>query len=194
MVTDSLRPAAFLDRDGTIIHDAEYLRDPTCIQLLRGAAAAIARLNEAGIPVIVVTNQSGIARGLLTVEDYERVRQRLDEMLAASGARVDATMMCPHHPDFTGPCNCRKPGVLLYEQAAAAHGLDLGRSVYVGDRWRDVAPAVHFGGRGFMVRSGAATDDDFARAEREPQVEITDSLRHAVDRLLAAERTEPATP
>jgi D-glycero-D-manno-heptose 1,7-bisphosphate phosphatase len=190
-VTESLRPAAFLDRDGTIIHDAEYLGDPTCIRLLRGATAAIARLNAAGLPVIVVTNQSGIARGLLSAADYERVRLRLDEMLAASGVHVDATMMCPHHPDFTGPCECRKPGVLLYEQAAAAHGLDLARSVYVGDRWRDVAPAVHFGGRGFLLRSGAAPDDDFARAEREPRVEIADSLRAAVDRMLVAEPLAP---
>lgn len=190
-MTGALRPAAFLDRDGTIIHDAEYLADPSRIQLLRGAAAAIAELNAAGYPVIVVTNQSGIARGLLTEDDYERVRVRLDERLAASGARIDATMMCPHHPDFTGPCACRKPGVELYERAAAAHGLDLARSVYVGDRWRDVAPAVHFGGRGFLLRTGAATNDDFVRAERAPRVEIADSLRHAVARVLV---TEPLAP
>lgn len=190
-MTDARRPAAFLDRDGTIIHDAEYLGDPSGIRLLRGAAAAITQLNAAAWPVIVVTNQSGIARGLLTADDYERVRLRLDERLAACGAHVDATMMCPHHPDFTGPCECRKPGVLLYEQAAAAHGLDLARSVYVGDRWRDVAPAVHFGGRGFLLRSGAATDEDFARAERAQRVEIADSLREAVARMLVAESLAP---
>lgn len=185
-----LRPAAFLDRDGTIIHDAEYLGDPEGVRLLRGAAAAIARLSAAGMPVVVVTNQSGIARGLLTVADYERVRAHLDAAVAAAGAHIDATVMCPHHPDFTGPCECRKPGVLLYQQAADEMGLDLAASVYVGDRWRDVAPAVHFGGRGFLLRSGAAGDDDFARADREPSVDIVDSLADAVDRILG-ERIAP---
>lgn len=179
------RPAAFLDRDGTIIHDAEYLGDPDRVVLLDGAAEAVRRLNVAGMPVVVVTNQSGIARGLLTAADYGRVEARLDAMLAAAGAHVDVTMMCPHHPDFTGPCDCRKPGVLLYTQAAARLGLDLATSVYVGDRWRDVAPAVRFGGRGFLLRTGAATEDDFARASAEPAIAVVDSLAVAVERLLA---------
>jgi histidinol-phosphate phosphatase family protein len=181
------RRAAFLDRDGTIIRDTEYLGDPASIEMLEGAPAAIARLNAAGIPVIVVTNQSGIARGLLTAADYERVRARLDALLAAEGARVDATYMCPHHPDFTGPCDCRKPGVGLYEQATEALDLDPARSWYVGDRWRDIAAAAHFGGRGFLVRGGAGTAEDFARVSREPNMEIVDSLAVAVDRLLKAE-------
>lgn len=184
------RPAAFLDRDGTIIRDAEYLGDPDGVRLLRCAADAVARLNAAGFPVIVVTNQSGIARGLLSLADYERVRARMEEVLAAAGARVDATMMCPHHPDFTGPCECRKPGTLLYEQAAADLNLDLARSVYVGDRWRDVQPALRFGGAGYLLRSGAATTDDFNRADDEPRVQTVNRLADAVDRILAA----PAAP
>lgn len=179
------RRAAFLDRDGTIIHDAEYLGDPAGVRLLSGAAAAIARLNAEGIPVVVVTNQSGIARKLLTLGDYQRVRTRLDQMLAKAGARIDATMMCPHHPDYTGPCDCRKPGTLLYEQAAQQLGLDLATSVYVGDRWRDVAPAVHFGGRGYLLRSGAATTDDYNRADRTANVDIVNSLADAVTRIVA---------
>src|ERR1043165_10137569 len=112
------RRAAFLDRDGTIIRDTEYLRDPEQVELLPGAAAAIKRLNDAGIPVIVVTNQSGIARGLLTEQDYERVRMRVDQELAKHGARIDATYHCPHYPEITGPCDCRKPGLKFYLQAA----------------------------------------------------------------------------
>lgn len=179
------RKAAFLDRDGTIIHDAEYLGDPAGITMLDGATDAIARLNRAGYLVVVVTNQSGIARGLLTTDDYERVRASLDDRVHAAGARVDATYMCPHHPDFTGPCECRKPGPGMYEQAARELNLDLAASVYVGDRWRDVAPAVRFGGRGFLLRTGAGGPDDFARAAREPAIEIADSLAAAVDRILA---------
>src|ERR1043165_7644342 len=115
------RRAAFLDRDGTIIRDTEYLRDPEQLELLPGAAGAIKRLNDAGWPVIVVTNQSGIARGLMTEQDYERVRMRLDRMLAAEGARVDATYHCPHHPEYTARCECRKPGTKMYRDAAAEH-------------------------------------------------------------------------
>lgn len=98
------RPAAFLDRDGTIIRDAAYVRDPKDVELLPGAADAVKLLNERGVPVIVVTNQSGIARGYLGHDDYELVRRRLDELLVAKGARIDATYMCPHYPDITVPC------------------------------------------------------------------------------------------
>ena len=102
--------------------------------------------------MIVVTNQSGIARGLLTEQDYERVRMRLDKLLDAEGARIDASYHCPHHPDFSGPCECRKPGLKLYLQAAAEHGLDLSRSFYVGDRMRDVYPTLNLHGQGILIQ------------------------------------------
>jgi D-glycero-D-manno-heptose 1,7-bisphosphate phosphatase len=136
------RSAVFLDRDGTIIRDADYVKVPADVELLPGAARAIARLNARGLPVIVVTNQSGIARGLLTQADYDAVRRRLDDLLAADGARVDATYVCPHHPDYGGACDCRKPGTLLYRQAAAAHAIDLSRSTFVGDRWGEGGPGA----------------------------------------------------
>ncbi len=143
--------AVFLDRDGTIIEDTGYLADPASVRLLPGAADAIARLNRAGLPVIVVTNQSGIARGLLDEAAYAATARRLDEILASAGARLDAHYHCPHHPDFTGPCDCRKPGPLLYQRAAAEHGLDLASSWWVGDRLRDVQPAGRFGGRSVLI-------------------------------------------
>jgi len=179
------RPAAFLDRDGTIIRDSNYLRDPADIVLLPNAAAAIRKLNERDIAVIVVTNQSGIARGLLNHNDYQAVRARLDDMLRASGARIDASYMCPHHPDVSGPCECRKPGVGLYRRAIAEQDLDGARSLYVGDRWRDVAPAATFGGIGIMllVESTPPDDRDRAAAERIP---TASSLSDAVDRFLGA--------
>jgi D-glycero-D-manno-heptose 1,7-bisphosphate phosphatase len=178
----TLKAAAFLDRDGTIIRDTEYLRDPEEVELLPGAAAAIRRLNDARWPVIVVTNQSGIARGLLTEQDYERVRMRVDELIAAEGARIDASYHCPHHPDITGPCDCRKPGVKLYRDAAAAHGLDTTRSWYVGDRLRDVTPGDHFGGRSVMllVESTPEVDRKAAATRRRAA-----SLAEAVDIILS---------
>jgi D-glycero-D-manno-heptose 1,7-bisphosphate phosphatase len=180
------RPAVFLDRDGTIIHDAEYVGDPADVRLLPDAARAIARLNALGLPVIVVTNQSGIARGVLTTSDYEAVRRRLDVLLAAEGARIDASYMCPHHPDFTGSCDCRKPGTLLYRQAAAERDIDLSRSAFVGDRWRDVAAALELGGRGILIAGPATPAEDRRRAEAD--VEVVDSLDSAVERIAGAAR------
>jgi histidinol-phosphate phosphatase family protein len=147
----SARGAVFLDRDGTIIEDTGFVAQPAAVRLLPGAAGAIARLNRARIPAIVVTNQSGIARGLLDEAAYAAVSRRLDALLAAEGARLDADYHCPHHPDFTGPCECRKPGPLLYRMAAADHGLHLTDSWWVGDRMRDVAPAERLGGRGILI-------------------------------------------
>jgi histidinol-phosphate phosphatase family protein len=147
----SARGAVFLDRDGTIIEDTGYIADPAAVRLLPGAAPAIARLNRAGRSAIVVTNQSGIARGLLDEAAYAAVARRLQALLAADGARLDADYHCPHHPDFTGPCECRKPGPLLYQRAAADHELDLAASWWVGDRMRDVLPAERFGGHGLLL-------------------------------------------
>jgi histidinol-phosphate phosphatase family protein len=152
------RPAVFLDRDGTIIEDPGYVADPAAVRLLPRAALAIARLNHADLPAIVVTNQSGIARGLVDEAGYAATGRRLDELLAASGARLDGHYHCPHHPDFTGACECRKPGPLLYLRAAAEHGLDLARSWWVGDRLRDVLPAERFNGKGLLI--GRPRPDD----------------------------------
>jgi histidinol-phosphate phosphatase family protein len=149
----SVRPAVFLDRDGTLIEDRHYLRDPAGVRLLPGAAGAVRRLNAAGLPAVLVTNQSGIARGLLTEADYEATAARLDDLLAAEGARLDARYHCPHLPEISGPCECRKPGPSLFLRAAHDHGLDLAESWWVGDQPRDVEPAASFGGRGVLLRS-----------------------------------------
>lgn len=178
------RPAVFLDRDGTIIHDRDYPRDPDLVQLLPGAAAAIRTLNEHGIPIVVVTNQSGIARGLVTVADYEAVHGRMVELLRAEGAAILDAYMCPHLPEISGECECRKPGTLMYRQAATRHGLALDRSAYIGDRWRDVAPALALGGRGILVPSPSTPDADRDRAERE--AELAPDLATAVARVVAA--------
>lgn len=164
------RRAVFLDRDGTIIEDVAYLRDKDQVHLLPGAADAIKRLNGTGFLAIVVTNQSGIARGLLSRNDYQMSERRVDELLAREGAKLDAHYFCPHLPELTGPCDCRKPGALLYRQAAEQFHIDLGQSWWVGDRMRDVLPADALGGRGILVLSGAggseATDEKAGRFMR----------------------------
>ncbi len=141
----------FLDRDNTIVADPGFLHDPESIVLLPGAAEGLAAMAAAGWPLVVVSNQSGIARGLFEPEDFHAVMLRLMALLAPHDVRFLATYFCPHHPDVGGPCLCRKPGVLLFTRAAAEHGLVLGESWFVGDRWRDVRPALTLGGRGILV-------------------------------------------
>jgi D-glycero-D-manno-heptose 1,7-bisphosphate phosphatase len=155
----SLRPAVFLDRDGTIIEDRGYLRDPDGMRLLPGAGPAIHRLNASDLAVVVVTNQSGISRGLLSLDDYRETERRLVQLLAAEDARLDGQYFCPHLPELTGPCECRKPGPLLYRQAAERLNLDLGQSWWVGDRVRDLLPAKSFKARGILVLTGAGESE-----------------------------------
>lgn len=179
------QPAAvFLDRDGTIMEDVHFIRNPDDVKLLPGAAEAIAGLNRQKILVIVVTNQSGIARGLLTVADYEAVRERLDQLLHEKGAHIEASYFCPHHPGITGPCECRKPGTKLFRDAMRDFDLDPNAVAYIGDRWRDVAAVTELGGRGVMVPSAMTSADDRRRA-RGAGIEKAASLQHAVATLLS---------
>jgi histidinol-phosphate phosphatase family protein len=154
----------FLDRDGLIIEDVNFIKNPADVRLLPGAAEGIAAINKRGVPVVVVTNQSGIARGILTMADYDAVRDRVSAVLAEQGAHIDATYFCPHLPDVSAQCDCRKPGTKLFEQAAVDLNLDLSSAAYIGDRWRDIAPAGKLGGRGILIRSAATTDDDLRNA------------------------------
>jgi D-glycero-D-manno-heptose 1,7-bisphosphate phosphatase len=176
--------AALLDRDGTIVVDTDYLRDPATVQLLPGAASAIRRLSEAGIPSIVCTNQSGIARGIISLAQYRAVRLRIDELLAAEGAVLLDSFACPHHPDLTGRCFCRKPGTALYERAAVTHGLDLARCVFVGDRARDVEPARPWGAPAWLVRSPGTSVKDLEIAQR-GGARVAGSLADVVNVVLA---------
>jgi len=131
--------AALLDRDGTInvkAAEGEYITAPSQVQLLPGAATAIRLLNRANVPAIVITNQRGIARGLMTEADLERVHQRLSALLADEGARIDAFFHCPHE---AGTCACRKPGTLMLEWARQWLGLEsLADTVTIGDSLSDV--------------------------------------------------------
>ncbi len=143
---------AFLDRDGTIIRDRDYVDDPADVELLPRAAEAILRLNARAIPVAVVTNQSGIGRGYYSEADFRAVQREVERQLAFRGAAVDAAYHCPHAPDAR--CDCRKPGLALYRRAAERFGVRLGHAMFVGDKPHDVEPAVRAGGLGFLVRSG----------------------------------------
>ncbi len=184
--------AVFLDRDGTVMEDAHYIKSPEQVRLIPGAAAAVKRINDAGVPAIVITNQSGIARGIFKVEDYEAVRRHFEALLEAQGAHIDASYYCPHHPTVTEPCNCRKPGTKMFEDAIRDFKLDPRNVAYVGDRWRDVIASRRLGGRGIMISSPMTTDEDRRRTQ-EDGIETTGSLVAAVEMLFGlTERHRPA--
>jgi len=178
--------AVFLDRDGTINREVDYLSQPEQLELLPGAAQAIALLNQAQIPVVVVTNQAGVARGFFTLEQVHAVHHRLDELLAADDAHIDHYYICPHHPTpgialLPVECDCRKPKPGLLLQAARELNLDLSGSVMIGDKLVDIEAGRAAGCATILVRTGYG-------AEQEPQLDparhrgtvVVDTLRAAV--------------
>ncbi len=146
------RPAVFLDRDGTIAEEVGYLNHLSRFQMFSFAAQAIRRLNEAGWPVIVVTNQSGVTRGFFPEELVHQVHERMMVELGAAGARVDGVYYCPHGSEHR--CTCRKPLPGMLEQAAREHGLRLDGSYIVSDRYADVQMGQSVGCHGILVMTG----------------------------------------
>jgi D-glycero-D-manno-heptose 1,7-bisphosphate phosphatase len=134
-VKEGKRPAIFLDRDGTLIEDTGYVKDPSLVRLLPTVVEALRRFEAAGFLRIIISNQSGIARGLLAESEMRAVERRLVALLAQGGASVDALYVCPH---FESGCLCRKPLPGLIFTAAAEHAIELSRSVMIGDRSTDI--------------------------------------------------------
>lgn len=158
------QPAAFLDRDGTIIRQVELLHDSKQMRLLPGAAEAIRMLNRNGIKVIVVTNQPVVARGISTLSDVTNMHELLNRRLRRNRAHVDAFYFCPHHTnatieEFKCACNCRKPNPGMILLAAAEHGLNLGQSVMMGDTTQDILTGRRAGVRTILVKTGHGGKD-----------------------------------
>jgi D-glycero-D-manno-heptose 1,7-bisphosphate phosphatase len=147
-----LRPAVFLDRDGTIDEEVGYLNHASRFRIFPFAAAAIRRLNEAGLPVIVVTNQSGVGRGYFPESLVHTVNELMTQQLREKGAAIDAIYYCPH--TSAENCSCRKPRTGMLDHAALEHALDLQRSFVVGDRYGDIELARNAGARSVLVRTG----------------------------------------
>ena len=150
---------AFLDRDGTVIEDVPYVSDADKVTLIPGSARAIKKLNQAGIKVIIVTNQSGIARGLITEQELHAVNRRMEELLGKEGAHIDTLYYCPHLPHELlspgmEPCDCRKPDLGMVTRAENDMGIDPGCSCFIGDRWSDVELGLRTGGQAYLVRTG----------------------------------------
>ena len=148
----ALRPAVFLDRDGTIAEEVGYLNHATRFRMFSFVAAVVRRLNESGLPVIVVTNQSGVGRGYFPESLVHTVNELMTQQLAKAGARIDAIYYCPH--TSADNCSCRKPKTGMLERAAKEHALDVQRSFVVGDRYRDIELGRNARARSILVRTG----------------------------------------
>ncbi|MBI3319038.1 MAG: D-glycero-beta-D-manno-heptose 1,7-bisphosphate 7-phosphatase [Candidatus Omnitrophica bacterium] len=180
------RPAVFLDRDGTLARDVDYCRRPQAFRVFPGVARAIARLNQAGFVVIVVTNQSGVARGLLTIRALEAIHRKLRRDLQREGARIDAIYYCPHHPD--DGCACRKPRAGLFRRAAGEFNLSMAGSYMVGDRDCDMAAGHAAGCRTILIQSSASRPlENGMRADHQAA-----TLAHAVRWILRRSRRRPS--
>lgn len=159
-----MKRAVFLDRDGTINVEKEYLYRKEDFEFIPGVPEAIRLLNEAGVMVVVVTNQSGVARGYYTEEDVENLHRHIARELKEAGAHVDAWLYCPHHPSGRGsyalPCDCRKPLPGMLREAARRHGIDLENSVMIGDKLADVEAGQAAGCRTILVRTGYGADEE----------------------------------
>ena len=157
------REAVFLDRDGTIIEEVNYLSSPEQVCLIPGAADAVRRLNDAGVLVVVVTNQAGVARGYFPESRVGEVHAHLSTLLAAHGARIDAYYHCPHHPtegvgEYRVACDCRKPKPGLLLTAARELDIDLSGSWMIGDKLCDAEAGATAGCRTLLVRTGHGRD------------------------------------
>ena len=180
------RPGVFMDRDGTLVIERGYLSDPADLELLPGAGAALFDLKAAGLPLIVISNQSGVGRGLFPLARVYEVMARLRVESRAAGVELDGIYFCPHRPEEG--CACRKPGTLLLERAAEDHLLKLRGSFMVGDKLLDVETVQRAGGQGVLVRSGYGREEERslggAAAGRAPD-RVCDGLEGASAWILA---------
>ena len=190
------RKAVFLDRDGTLIQERGYLKDPDQVALEQGAAEAVARLNRSGFAVVLVTNQSGVARGYYKEEDVAAVHRRLERLLEAEGARLDGVYYCPHYPEgvveeYRQACSCRKPAGGMLLRAAEDLDIRLEGSYMIGDKLTDAQAARREGLTGILVRTGYG-ESEWKACLQEPKPEGPDrvvlDLGEAVDFIVWAEK------
>ena len=153
------RRAIFLDRDGTLNVEVDAVLKPADLKLIAGAGDAVRRINDSGLLAILVTNQAILARGDCDVPGLERIHSELQRLLAAEGGRLDAIYYCPHHPDYTGACDCRKPAPGMILQAQADFDIDLANSWVIGDSMKDIRVSRNVGAHSALVKTGKAGRD-----------------------------------
>jgi D-glycero-D-manno-heptose 1,7-bisphosphate phosphatase len=195
---EARRSAVFLDRDGTLNREIGHFGDPARVEILPGVPEALRLLEGAGFLLVVVTNQSAIARGIATRSGVDASNARLASLLEGEGVRLQGFYVCPHHPDLTGPCACRKPAPGLLFEAARDLGIDLRRSFLVGDKHSDILAGRRAGTRTVLLATGHGREE----IDRGPGEEgatpdhVSESLGDAAEWILARvrEAQSPARP
>ncbi len=176
-----MNKAFFLDRDGVINVEVNYLHEPDKVELIPGVVEALRLIHSRGYLALVVTNQAGVAKGYYPESDVQAVHRRITELLEAAGTGVDGFYYCIHHPDFTGGCDCRKPAPGMLLRAAAEHDVDPAGSVMVGDRLSDIAAGRAAGCReNILVRTGYGAE--CIRTQDVAGIEVAEDLLDAVTR------------
>ncbi len=181
-----MNKAVFLDRDGTIARDVHYCRSAEDFELLPAVPDAIRLLAQNGFKVVVITNQSGIARGYFTEETLAQIHDKMRSELAQHDARVDAIYYCPHHPDEG--CSCRKPGTALFEKAAREHGIDLQASYVVGDMQMDIDAGKALGATTVLVTTGPQSSAPNLQSLIDSPDHVAPDLLHAARWVIAHSR------
>jgi D-glycero-D-manno-heptose 1,7-bisphosphate phosphatase len=156
MTSKRANRAVFLDRDGTIMEDSNYVGDVERVILIPSAVAALKRLRDAGYKLFVITNQSGVGRGYFTREAVEQIHTHLDEQFGKSNVKFDRYYVCPHHPEDN--CDCRKPKPKLLLEAAREYELDMARCFMIGDRASDIGAGANAGVKTILVLTGAGRE------------------------------------
>jgi D-glycero-D-manno-heptose 1,7-bisphosphate phosphatase len=193
MANNELRPAVFLDRDGTLNVDVGYLHAIDQLELFPWTADALRLLKRAGYLLVVVSNQAGIAQGLIAPGFVEQAHAEMLRRVREAGGDLDALYFCPHHPrgaikELATDCRCRKPLPGMIDDAARDLGIDVARSWVVGDKWLDVQLGHAAGARSILVRTGWGADQERRRQEGQKVEAICDNLIAAVSVILAARR------
>ena len=176
------KKAFFLDRDGVVIRQISYLHDPALVELEKNVPRAIRRIHEKGMLAVVLTNQSGVARGMFTEKDVELCHARLQELLAAYGEKIDGFYTCCHHPDYTGECTCRKPAPGLFHMAAEELDIDISGSFMAGDKFSDLESGRNAGVKQSVLLETGYGEKYISRAE-EAGFAVAADLLEAVEKL-----------
>lgn len=191
-----MKKAIFFDRDGTLLVETGYLSHPSLVRPYHFTAEALKMAKEAGFFLVVVSNQSGIARGYLKEADLEAIHARMHSLLADEGAGVDAVYYCPHHPmgavaDYSIRCDCRKPGTGMGLRAIEQHGIHPGASYVVGDKVTDFLFGRNLGARSCLVRTGYGDSESKSLVELDlREADIYDNVLEAVRHIVDKERTD----
>jgi D-glycero-D-manno-heptose 1,7-bisphosphate phosphatase len=194
-----LAKAVFLDRDGTLIQERNYLSSPEQVSLLPYCSQALRILADAGYHLILITNQSGIARGYFTMDDFLRVQERFQSLLAKDGIQLDASFVCPHHPEapileYRLSCDCRKPRPGLLDRAAKELSLDLKQSWIIGDKADDIRLSVSRPLKPLLVRSGHGSEQEEELLREFPSLAVADDIMEAARIIVARETQDEASP